>query len=260
MTGARRPSLLFLFSDQHCQKITGCYGDKIVRDAEPRRPGGSRRRLRQRLLSLADLRPQPDVAAHRAPPVRAGLLDQRRFPGLGSADARPRARGGRVRAGAHRAPPRDGPGPAARLRPARGREHSPNWIGIPRHDWACSPAPTTRRRESLERSGPRPERVRAEGPGRGGGRLPVLEESGPAPAGRRGAVLPDGRLHAAASAVRGAARGLRALRRARAAPHATPIAGRPAAIRGSAGGARTAASMRSRKRRSCARGPPTTRW
>ncbi len=30
MTGARRPSLLFLFSDQHCQKISGCYGDRVV--------------------------------------------------------------------------------------------------------------------------------------------------------------------------------------------------------------------------------------
>ena len=30
MTGARRPNLLFLFSDQHCQKIAGCYGDKVV--------------------------------------------------------------------------------------------------------------------------------------------------------------------------------------------------------------------------------------
>ena len=26
----KRPNLLFLFSDQHCQKITGCYGDTIV--------------------------------------------------------------------------------------------------------------------------------------------------------------------------------------------------------------------------------------
>jgi choline-sulfatase len=26
----RRPNLLFLFSDQHCQKVTGCYGDEIV--------------------------------------------------------------------------------------------------------------------------------------------------------------------------------------------------------------------------------------
>ena len=28
---ARRPNLLFLFSDQHAQKVAGCYGDPLVR-------------------------------------------------------------------------------------------------------------------------------------------------------------------------------------------------------------------------------------
>ena len=30
MTAARRPNLLFLFSDQHAQKIAGCYGDPVA--------------------------------------------------------------------------------------------------------------------------------------------------------------------------------------------------------------------------------------
>ena len=27
---AKRPSIIFIFSDEHAQNITGCYGDKIV--------------------------------------------------------------------------------------------------------------------------------------------------------------------------------------------------------------------------------------
>ena len=31
MQGVSRPNLLFIFSDQHAQHVTGCYGDPVVR-------------------------------------------------------------------------------------------------------------------------------------------------------------------------------------------------------------------------------------
>ena len=31
MVTSKKPNILFLMSDQHTQKITGCYGDPLVR-------------------------------------------------------------------------------------------------------------------------------------------------------------------------------------------------------------------------------------
>ena len=220
MTRARRPSLLFLFSDQHTQNVAGCYGDPAVET-----PNLDRLAARGVVFDNAYC-PSPICVPSRmsmltgAPSVRAGLLDQRRLPRLRSADVAARARRGRLRAGADRAPARDGPGPAARLRPsARSATTARTGAASPATTWACSTGandPTPREPRALR---PRPVRVPGEGHRRR--RRPPADTSTESARGARAgdddAVLPDRRLHAAASALRRVARGLRALRRSRAA-------------------------------------------
>jgi choline-sulfatase len=153
MTAAPRPSLLFLFSDQHCQKITGCYGDKIVETPS--------------LDGLAGRGVVFDNAYCPSPicvPSRMSLLTGR-YPNaqdcwtnddflasdrptlahaLGAAGYEP-ALIGRLHA--------LGPDQLHGYVRREVGEHSPNWIGIPRHDLGVLAGANDPTPESLERSG-----------------------------------------------------------------------------------------------------------
>jgi choline-sulfatase len=154
MTGPCGPSLLFLFSDQHCQKITGCYGDKVVET--PNLDGlaacgvvfdnaycPSPICVASRMSLLTGRHPyaqecwtNDDFLASDRPTLAHAL---------GAAGHEP-VLIGRLHA--------MGPDQLHGYVRREIGDHSPNWIGIPRHDLgvladANDPTPA-----SLERSGP----------------------------------------------------------------------------------------------------------
>jgi choline-sulfatase len=152
-TGARRPSLLFLFSDQHCQKISGCYGDKIVETPhlDELAAGG--------VVFDSAYCPSPICV-----PSRMSLLtgrhpsaqecwtnddflasDRPTFAhALGAAGYEP-VLIGRLHA--------LGPDQLHGFARREIGDHSPNWIGIPRHDLGVLAGANDPQPESLERSG-----------------------------------------------------------------------------------------------------------
>jgi choline-sulfatase len=154
MTGSRRPNLLFLFSDQHCQKITGCYGDKIVET--PHFDGLAARGV----VFDSAYCPSPICV-----PSRMSLLTGRHpyaqdcwtnddFLGsdrptlahaLGAGGYEP-VLIGRLHA--------MGPDQLHGYVRREIGDHSPNWIGIPRHDMGVLADANDPTPESLERSGP----------------------------------------------------------------------------------------------------------
>jgi arylsulfatase A-like enzyme len=150
---ASRPNLLFLFSDQHTQRIAGCYGG--VPDVTPN------------LDRLAAQGVAFDNAYCPSPlcvPSRMSMLTQRHpyeqecwtnddflssdaatWPhALGAAHYRP-VLAGRL----HAMGPDQLHGYAERLV----GDHSPNWPGVPRHDMGVLDKANDPWRESLERSG-----------------------------------------------------------------------------------------------------------
>ena len=72
-----RPNLLLLLSDQHTQKIAGCYGDPLVRTPNIDRLAAGGLTFDNRLLPLPDLPAQPHVDADGAASLGAGMLDKR---------------------------------------------------------------------------------------------------------------------------------------------------------------------------------------
>jgi choline-sulfatase len=150
---ASRPNLLFLFSDQHTQRIAGCYGS--LPDVTPN------------LDRLAAQGVAFDNAYCPSPlcvPSRMSMLTQR-YPyeqecwtnddflrsdaatwphALGAAHYRP-VLAGRL----HAMGPDQLHGYAERLV----GDHSPNWPGVPRHDMGALDKANDPWRESLERSG-----------------------------------------------------------------------------------------------------------
>lgn len=154
MTGTRRPSLLFLFSDQHCQKITGCYGDKTVET--PHLDGLAARGVvfdnaycpspicvpsRMSLLTARhpyaqDCWTNDDFLASDRPTLAHAL-------GAGGYEP---VLIGRLHA--------LGPDQLHGYTRREVGDHSPNWIGIPRHDMGVLAGANDPQPESLERSGP----------------------------------------------------------------------------------------------------------
>ena len=154
MTGARRPNLLFLFSDQHCQKITGCYGDKVV--DTPSLDGLAARGVvfdnaycpspicvPSRMSFLTGRHPyaqdcwtNDDFLASDRPTLAHAL---------GAAGYEP-VLIGRLHA--------MGPDQLHGYVRREIGEHSPNWIGIARHDLGVLAGANDPTPESLERSGP----------------------------------------------------------------------------------------------------------
>lgn len=154
MTAARRPNLLFLFSDQHAQKIAGCYGDPVALT-----PNLDRLAARGVIFDQAYC-PSPICV-----PSRMSLLTGRHpyaqecwtnddglasdrptlAHALGAAGYEP-ALVGRLHS--------MGPDQLHGYVHREVGDHSPNWIGVPRHDMGALADTNEPDPASVERSGP----------------------------------------------------------------------------------------------------------
>jgi choline-sulfatase len=154
VTAARRPNLLFLFSDQHAQKIAGCYGDPVALT-----PNLDRLAARGVIFDQAYC-PSPICV-----PSRMSLLTGRHpyaqecwtnddglasdrptlAHALGAAGYEP-ALVGRLHS--------MGPDQLHGYVHREVGDHSPNWIGVPRHDMGALADTNEPDPASVERSGP----------------------------------------------------------------------------------------------------------
>jgi choline-sulfatase len=154
VTAARRPNLLFLFSDQHAQKIAGCYGDPVALT-----PNLDRLAARGVIFDQAYC-PSPICV-----PSRMSLLTGRHpyaqecwtnddglasdrptlAHALGAAGYEP-ALVGRLHS--------IGPDQLHGYVHREVGDHSPNWIGVPRHDMGALADTNEPDPASVERSGP----------------------------------------------------------------------------------------------------------
>jgi choline-sulfatase len=153
VTAARRPNLLFLFSDQHAQKIAGCYGDPVALT-----PNLDRLAARGVIFDQAYC-PSPICV-----PSRMSLLTGRHpyaqecwtnddglasdrptlAHALGAAGYEP-ALVGRLHS--------MGPDQLHGYVHREVGDHSPNWIGVPRHDMGALADTNDPDPASVERSG-----------------------------------------------------------------------------------------------------------
>jgi choline-sulfatase len=154
VTAARRPNLLFLFSDQHARRIAGCYGDPVA--VTPNLDG---------LAARGVIFDQAYCPSPICVPSRMSLLTAR-YPyaqecwtnddflasdrptlahALGAAGYEP-ALVGRL----HSMGPDQLHGYVRR----EVGDHSPNWIGVPRHDMGVLADTNDPHAVSVERSGP----------------------------------------------------------------------------------------------------------
>ena len=126
--------------------------------AESRPPRAGGRRVRPRVLPVAAVRAEPDVDAHRPPPVRAGVLDQRRLPAL-------RCRHLAAQRGRRRLPARCSPAACTRWGRTSCTATPSAWSATTARTgaacrattWACSTRPTIRgARASIARASASP--------------------------------------------------------------------------------------------------------
>jgi choline-sulfatase len=154
VTAARRPSLLFLFSDQHCWKVAGCYGDPVAVTPSL-----------DRLAADGVVFDQAYCPSPICVPSRMSLLTARHpyaqecwanddflasdrptlAHALGAAGYEP-VLIGRLHS--------MGPDQLHGFVHREIGDHSPNWIGVPRHDLGALADTNDPHAVSVERSGP----------------------------------------------------------------------------------------------------------